>query len=283
MKKKKIIPLLLCSSLLFSCSSNDDENKQEIENKPIEELYKMAQIYIKQGEMHKANDVLSTIDTRFPFGDYSEQVQLDLIYVNYKIGEGSIAISRIDRFIRNNPTHKDLDYLYYIRGLINMQLDDNIFLEFFDIDTFERDSDFPQKAFDDFNFILKNYPASKYAPDAKYRMEFLKSNFARKELKIAEYYFIKKAYVASLNRCKKIIENFPSAMQMENVLKLMAKNYDKLGMTTQKTEIENILQTNSFPQQKQEEQENKTEQTMLDNIVNKVKNIFGSEDETTNN
>jgi outer membrane protein assembly factor BamD len=65
------------------------------------------------------------LDNRYPFGPYSQQVQLDLIYAYYKNADLPLAQAAIDRFMRLNPTHPNIDYVMYMRGLTNMALDDS--------------------------------------------------------------------------------------------------------------------------------------------------------------
>jgi outer membrane protein assembly factor BamD len=119
--------------------------------------------------------------TRYPFGAYSNQVQLDLIYAYYKQDDTAQAIANIDRFIRLNPAHKNIDYVFYMRGLTNMAA----------ITTSSRISghqsgrqgpSYARQAFQDFKTLLQNYPNSSYAADARARMIGLKNRLARYDL-----------------------------------------------------------------------------------------------------
>ena len=85
----------------------------------------------------------------------SDQVQLDLIYTYYKRDETALALANINRFMRLNPTHQDLDYLYYMRGLTYMESDQQFFQNLFGIDSFNRDPTNSHKAFKDFTYLIK--------------------------------------------------------------------------------------------------------------------------------
>ena len=153
-KVVRLFPAMLLSlSLLAGCSSSD---KPKVPDEPLEVLYKQAQTKLHNGDYDKAVDILEALDSRYPFGPYASQVQLQLIYAYYKKEDTAQAIANIDRFLRLNPTHKDVDYVYYMRGLANMQEDYNFFHDKFGIDRSDRDPSYARQAFDDFKIVLKN-------------------------------------------------------------------------------------------------------------------------------
>jgi outer membrane protein assembly factor BamD len=137
------------------------------------------------------------IDSRYPFGPLSHQVQLDLIYSYYKSGKNEETLATIDRFIRLNPNHSDVDYAYYMRGLTNMESDSNLFQELMNIDRTDRDPSKSRQAFEDFRRLIQQYPDSKYAADAKQRMVHIKDRLARYEIAIARFYMRRQSYVAA--------------------------------------------------------------------------------------
>ena len=100
------------------CSSSaDNEEKAVLANMGAQQLYERAKQSMEVGNFSAAAQTLSALDSRYPFGPLSHQVQLDLIYSYYKSGKNEETIATIDRFIRLNPNHSDVDYAYYMRGL----------------------------------------------------------------------------------------------------------------------------------------------------------------------
>ena len=85
----------------------------------------------------------------------SKQVQMDLVYAHYQSGNTEQALATIDRFIRLNPNHKDLDYMYYMRGLVNIKADENAFQEYFGVDRADRI--ITRVAFTDLSTLLKRF------------------------------------------------------------------------------------------------------------------------------
>ncbi len=228
--RKNSGPLLLAfSSLLFlsACSSKDDSQYQ-FEKQSPENLYTDARAAMEMGNFTRASDILEALDSRYPFGAHKTQVQLDLIFAYYKLEDSASALANIDRFIRLNPTHEDIDYVYYMRGLVNMQSDSYLFHELIGVDRDDRDPSNAIAAFRDFETLIKRYPNSRYAPDAQKRMVMLKNRLAEFSLRVADYYVKMEAWVAAANRAQQVLETYPGTPATERALKILVRSYDEL-------------------------------------------------------
>lgn len=179
---KRAFAIVFSVSLLGlgACSSApDQEDIQRVPNKSAQALYEDAKQTLDSGLYARAIELLSAIDSRYPFGPLSKQVQMDLVYAHYQAGNTEQALATIDRFIRLNPNHKDLDYMYYMRGLVNIKADKNAFQEYFGVDRADRDANRTRVAFTDLSTLLKRFPNSVYAPEAKKRLVWLLNKMAR--------------------------------------------------------------------------------------------------------
>ena len=223
------------------CSSSaDNEVKAVLANMGAQQLYERAKQSMEVGNFSAAAQTLSALDSRYPFGPLSHQVQLDLIYSYYKSGKNEETIATIDRFIRLNPNHSDVDYAYYMRGLTNMEADSNLFQELMNIDRTDRDPSMSREAFEDFRRLIQQYPESKYAVDARKRMLHIKDRLARYEIAIARFYMRRQAYVAAANRGRYVLEHFPDTTQVQQALEIMVSSYEQLGLDELR---ENALKT----------------------------------------
>lgn len=240
-KSHLLLPLTLILALLAGCSSTD---KEKVPDEPPEKLFQQAQEKLDASNYAKAVELLEALDSRYPFGPYSAQVQMDLIYAYYKDGDTAHAIANIDRFLRLNPTHKDVDYVYYMRGLTNMQADYNFFHHTLGIDRSDRDPSYARQAFRDFKSILTRYPNSQYAADAYARMISLKDRLAKYDLAVADYYWRRGAWIAAANRGKGIVENYTDTTAVEPALEIMVKSYDKLALTDLASHARQVLAAN---------------------------------------
>ncbi|NAX34060.1 outer membrane protein assembly factor BamD, partial [Vibrio sp. V29_P1S30P107] len=151
MKYQTLSGLLALSLLITGCASKEEV----VPDVPPAELYSEAQLSLQSGNWLTAIDKLEALDSRYPFGAYSEQVQLDLIYAYYKNDDLALGLATIERFTRLNPTHEKMDWVLYIRGLTHMAQDRNFMHELFNIDRSDRDPEPAKAAFADFKRLLE--------------------------------------------------------------------------------------------------------------------------------
>ncbi|AWB67306.1 outer membrane protein assembly factor BamD [Saccharobesus litoralis] len=239
----KALLALACSASLVACSSSPDEIIIE-EKSSLQAEYEKAKTFLEGGAYFPASEILNALDSQFPFGPHSHQVQLDLIYVNYKMSKSAQALASIDRFLRMNPNHQNIDYVHYLRGLVNIQLAKNAFQEAFGIERYDRDVKTIGEAFSDFSTIVNDHPDSKYAADARQRMVYLKDFMAKTEIAAAEYYIARQAYAAAANRAKRVVETFGETNQVAKALDIMVISYEELGLEPLKQNAQKVLKLN---------------------------------------
>ena len=238
----KIIFIAL-ALVLAGCSSSVKE-LEEVPDKSAQALFVDARESLDRGLYQRAISTLSAIDSRFPFGPISHQVQLDLIYAYYKVGDAAQGIALADRFLRLNPSNPNIDYVYYMRALINISTEENLFQDLVGIDRSDRDPSASRAAFQDFKRVVTEYPESKYAADSRKRMIGIKSRLAKYELSVANFYLKRDAYASAANRGRYIVEYFTPSPEVEPALELMVECYDKLGLVDLKKNTLQVLAAN---------------------------------------
>lgn len=229
---------------LTACSSVEDDQRKLIENQGASALYKEAKRSMDVGNFSAAAQILSTIDSKFPFGPLSHQVQLDLIYSYYKTGDIDQTLATIDRFVRLNPNHADVEYALFMRGVTNMEQDNNLFQEVFGVDRADRDPSKSKEAFEDFRRLIEKHPESKYASDAKQRMLHIKNRLAKYEIAVGRFYMRREAWVAAANRGRYVLEYFPDTEQVQPALEIMVASYNELGLDELKNNAIKTLKLN---------------------------------------
>lgn len=245
--KVVLLAVTLATLALTGCSSTADEEPDTQQRGSAGEMYQRAQSSMQSGNYTMAAEILRDMDSRFPFGPYTNQVQLDLMYVYYQIGDQDRALTAIDRFLRLNPNHADTDYVRYMRGLVHLQLESNLFQNMVGIERADRDPSFSEQAFDDFRQLLERHPESNYAADARARMVGIKSRLARHEMIVAEYYMRRGAFMAAANRGRYILENYTNTPEVKQALEVMIEAYDALGQEQLRADAQEVLELN-FPQ-----------------------------------
>jgi outer membrane protein assembly factor BamD len=221
----KVFALLFITLLVAGCAGKQDRPEQS-----EREIYEAAQGYLKSKNFSLAVQNLQLLESRYPFGPYAEQAQLEIIYAYYRGGDNEAAVSAADRFIRLHPQHPKVDYAFYMRGLANYTDGEGILERFIPTDMTQRDPGSTIQSFDDFRQLLQRYPNSDYADDAKARMIQLRNRLARYEINVANYYFKRKAYLAAANRGRYVIENLPQTPAIPDALAVMVQAYLLLGM-----------------------------------------------------
>lgn len=243
----KII-LTVLALALTGCSSSENEI-DKVPDKSAQSLFVDARSALDNGLYQKAIQILGAIDSRFPFGPISHQVQLDLIYAYYKSGDAAQGIALTDRFLRLNPNNSNIDYVYYMRALINISTEENLFQDLAGIDRTDRDPEASRSAFKDFKSIVTDFPDSKYAADSRKRMISIKSRLAQYEIAVAKYYIKREAYASAANRARYVVEYFSPSPEIEQALEIMIECYDKLALTDLKKNAMQVLAAN-YPNNK---------------------------------
>ena len=221
--------LLLIATLVLTaaCSSNKpevDENLSETE------LYQQAQDDLNSNSYNNAIAKLKALESRYPFGRYAEQAQLELIYAYYKNVEPEAAKSAAERFIRLHPQHANVDYAYYLKGLASFDQDRGLIARFLPLDLTKRDPGAARDSYNEFAQLTSRYPNSRYAPDAKARMIYLRNLLAAYEIHAGRYYLTRQAYVAAANRGRYVVENLQETPSVGDGLALMVEAYQRLDL-----------------------------------------------------
>ncbi|MFI4970607.1 MAG: outer membrane protein assembly factor BamD [Lysobacterales bacterium] len=211
---------------------------------PVEQVYQKGVDALDNGNYDLASRAFERLTARFPFGPYTEQSQLNLAYAQYKADKPDDAYSTVNRFIKTYPTHRHIDYAYYLRGLINFNRSGGFLERYVGLDMRKRDQANLRQSFDDFGALVSRYPQSRYTTDARQRMIHLRNMMAQSELNIALFYLKRNAYVAAANRAKSIIETYPQSEQAGDALAIMVVSYKKLGQDKLADDAERVLKLN---------------------------------------
>lgn len=228
-------------ALLAACSSNTktlDESLSE------SELYSMAQEDLDARNYGPAIEKLRALESRYPFGRFAEQAQLELIYAYHQNMEPEATRSSADRFIRLHPQHPNVDYAYYMRGMSSFNRDRGIFERFLPLDMTRRDPGAARDSFNEFAQLVSRFPESRYAPDARLRMVYLRNLLAAYDVHVGHYYLKRGAFVAAANRGRYVVENFQQTPSVPDGLALMVEAYNRLALNDLAGDALTVLQTN---------------------------------------
>jgi outer membrane protein assembly factor BamD len=247
--RKSLVSLLLFASaaclLLGGCAGTRGQN-DETDIWSETKLYSEATEKMKDADFAKCGKYFEKLEGRFPFGPYSQQAQINAAYCFWKAQEPAQAQIAIDRFIKLHQGSPNLDYGYYLKGLISFNDDLGWLGKFTGQDLSERDPKAAKEAFESFRVVVERFPDSKYAPDALDRMRYIVNSLAEADVIVARFYFQRGAYLASANRAQLVIRDYDRAPAVEEALYILTKSYENLGMTDLSNDAARVLKLN-FP------------------------------------
>ncbi|MES9901073.1 MAG: outer membrane protein assembly factor BamD [Sedimenticola sp.] len=235
--------LLLVLSVLSGCSLLPKE-EDKTKDWSAQQFYSEASFAMSDGDYETAIKYYEGLESRFPFGRFAMQAQLDVAYAYYKNDERESSIAAADRFIKLHPRNPYVDYAYYLKGLVNFTRNLTFINRFVPTDSSQRDPGSTLDAFIDFAELVRRFPESKYATDARKRMVYLRNNLARNEIHVARYYMKRGAYLAAVNRGITVVEKYQRTPSVKEAMTIMVTAYDKLGLKQLSTDTQRVLALN---------------------------------------
>ena len=238
-----LIALAASCALLAACAGK--EPKSAIQD--LKEAYDLAQSSVERGNYRRGIEIFEAIQARYPFSDLSRQIQLELMYAYYKSGSKELAVETAETFMRENPIHHRVDYAMYIKGLSYFEAGPGLLERLFRKDVSKRPPKDVELSYTTLRRLVDRYPASEYAPDARQRLLFLKNRLAEYENHIADFYLRRGAYVASLRRAQRALEEYNGAPGNARSLELIVESYERMGMNELAADTRRVLEKN-FPE-----------------------------------
>jgi outer membrane protein assembly factor BamD len=239
----RIWPLLVLVLFLSGCGIFG-EDKDETVDWSAQRLYSEATEALDDGDYERAVELYEKLEARYPFGTYATQAQLNIAYAYYRYDEPESALAAVDRFLRLYPNHEATAYAQYLRGLINFNRGLSFMDRLIPTDKSQRDPGAALDSFNDFGEVVRRFPDTNYAEDARRRMLHLRNNLARYEIHVANYYMKRGAYIAAANRANYVVENFQRTPAVKDALEIMIAAYAELEMPDLAADAQRVLALN---------------------------------------
>jgi len=240
----RLAVLLLATVFVATGCGRFNKKKDVDENKPVTELYDKGHQQMQSGNWSGAEQTFRRLVAQYPYGPHTEQALMETAYAQYKSGKHEDAVSTIDRFIRTYPTHRNIAYFYYLRGLANSNRDAVFLQRMWSLDPSRRDLATPLQGYDDFARVVQRYPDSRYAEDARQRMVALRNLFARHEMDTAMYYARRGAWLSAIGRAQYILETYPQSEFQNDAVAMLVAAHRELGNTALADDAVRVLQIN---------------------------------------
>lgn len=247
---KKILLLIIMLALVSGCSHKKENPWKDYEGMTAAAIFNQGETHLAKKKYTQASKDFAAIDALYPFGPYAQQSQMDIVYAFYMDDEYASGLAAADRYLRLYPQDKNIDYVYYMKGLMSFEQDFNWYQSLFKMDPAPLDLSGKRESFISFNQIARLYPDSIYAQDSVLHMAFIRNMIARKEMSIADFYMQRKAYLAAANRAATVVQHYDGSTSVPHALEVMTLAYKGAGLPDLAQNSYRILQA-SYPDSKE--------------------------------
>ena len=237
---------LLLAVALAGCGlfgSKEDEHK----NWTAEQFYQASKQELDNHNWESAIKLYEQLESKFPYGRFAQQAQLEVAYAYYKNGDTAQAIASCEKFVKLHPNHPNVEYALYLKALANFKEDLGLLGKLVKQDLADRDPKAARDSFEAFKELVARFPQSRYADDSRARMAYLVEALARHEVRVARYYLSRGAYLAAANRAQDAITHFPHSPSRRDALDVMIEAYDRMGLKDLRDDTKKVLAKN-YPQ-----------------------------------
>ena len=223
MKQFILIGILfsLTACKTFWSKDDDAEDDGPFKGQTAKQLFVDSNAALSKKDYTGAIKRMEALETLYPFNDYAEQAEINLIYAYYKKEDYPSSAATAERFIHLYPRAKRVDYAYYMKALANFQQVRGVITGLIPMDESWRDPGTQSQAYSDFATLIQKFPESRYKANALQRMIYLRNMFAQTELNVSKYYYERRMYVASTERASYLVKTYPQAPSVKEALSIL--------------------------------------------------------------
>lgn len=217
-------PLVLAAAFiaalsLGACSSSEDPKDKYVEQ-PVNTLYNQALDALSERRYKDAAKQFDEVERQHPYSIWATKAQLMAGYALYQDNNYQDAINALNRFIQLHPGNRDIAYAYYLKAL-------SFYEQVTDV---ERDQSNSEQALSSLEELMRRFPDSSYAKDARRKIDLVKDHLAGKEMEIGRFYETRGLYLAAINRFKSVVDKYQTTTQVPEALHRLVECYMALGI-----------------------------------------------------
>jgi outer membrane protein assembly factor BamD len=226
----------MCVLSLASLASCGDAPDTPGPDRPVDQLYNQAVDEMLDEEWSKADKDFDEVERQHPYSVWATKAQLMDAYVNYEASKYDDAIDAANRFIELHPGNRDAPYAYYLKAI-------SYYEQIVDIERDQQTTEDARKALQE---VVDRFPDSKYARDARLKLDLTRDHLAGKEMEIGRYYERQRDYVAAIGRFRRVITNYQQTSHVPEALARLTECYTAIGLPDEAKQTAAVLGYN-FP------------------------------------
>ncbi|RIK95480.1 MAG: outer membrane protein assembly factor BamD [Proteobacteria bacterium] len=213
----RVAAAALLALALASCSS---KSKDEYQERDVSTLYNIAGNYVDDGEYRNAAVAFDEVERQHPYSAWARRAQLMSAYSYYMANKYEDAILAAERFLALHPGNKDAPYAYYLIAMCYYE----------QISDVGRDQKMTEQALNALGEVVRRFPQSDYAQDARLKIELTHDHLAGKEMEIGRFYQRTTEHLGAAIRFRTVVEKYPTTTHAPEALHRMVESYLALGM-----------------------------------------------------
>ncbi|MEE4350867.1 MAG: outer membrane protein assembly factor BamD [Pacificimonas sp.] len=211
------------SALILGACASTPENDvidRSYVAQDVATLYTVGKDFLDRGSYRLAAGVFDEVERQHPYSVWARRAQLMSAFSYYAAGQYQEAIGAAQRFLSLHPGNKDADYAYYLTAVSYYE----------QIEDVERDQQITQQAVGALTELIRRYPESRYAADARLKLDLAYDHLAGKEMTIGRFYLERREYIAAVKRFENVISEFDTTSHVPEAMHRMVEAYLLLGI-----------------------------------------------------
>ena len=228
--------LLAASALAVAAcaSSTSDEEKFAYVEQPVELLYAEGAEKLERRRFDEAILYFEEVERQHPYSAWARRAMLMTAYAQYRQNDYEDAIASADRFLAIHPGNKDAAYAYYLKAMSNYER----------IRDVGRDQDMTKAALAALTDVVRRYPDTAYAADARLKLDLTRDHLAGKEMDVGRWYLRQGQYVAAIGRFNNVLTEYQTTNHVPEALHRIVEAYLSMGVVPEARRHAAILSHN---------------------------------------
>lgn len=220
MSLKGAVGVVLLCLAIGACGSSGSKERFAYVERPVEALYADATRSLELKRYEDAIALFEEVERQHPYSAWARRAMLMKAFAYYQDNDYDEAIQSVDQFISLHPGNKDVPYAYYLKAMCNYER----------IRDVGRDQAFTVDALTTLTDVIRRYPDTEYARDARLKLDLTYDHLAGKEMYVGRFYLRENKHISAINRFKTVIEKYQTTSHVPEALHRLVEAYLELGI-----------------------------------------------------
>ncbi|MCW2337296.1 outer membrane protein assembly factor BamD [Sphingobium sp. B2D3A] len=225
---------LISLALLAGCARSSNRVDTRYVARDVSTLYLAGQQRLDNGRFAEAAVLFDEVERQHPYSPWARRAQLMSSFSYYAARNYRQSIQSAQRFLSIHPGNRDAAYAYYLIALCYYE----------QISDVTRDQKLTLQARDALNELVRRYPDSRYASDARLKLDLVNDHLAGKEMEVGRFYQRRREWIAAAMRFRQVVDNYQQTSHTAEALHRLVESYLALGMPEEAKRAAAVLQTN---------------------------------------